>query len=198
MLKNVRKYCLVVTVCEDFRVYFCDLKLGFAIYILKGYLRVVILVVWLLRNDYFLVSGSRDNKVFLWDVRKVVGSIFLLDQYNGKGGFRLSIINIVYNGYVNGIFFLFDGLYLLIYGIDDRLRLWDIFIGKNILVNFGRVYNFSRKAVKFCLFSGIIREVVFVLFGSSIEVFEIEIGKYVVIFTGYYNNVNCCIFYKYF
>lgn len=171
MLKNVRRYCLVVIVCEDFRVYFCDLKFGFVMYILKGYLEVVVFLVWLLRNEYFLVTGSCDNKVFLWDVRKVVGSIFLLDQYNGKVGFRFLIINIVYNGNVNVIFFLLDGLYLLIFGIDDRLRLWDIFIGKNILVNFGRVYNFSRKFVKFCLFSGIFNEVVFVFLGSKIEVY---------------------------
>lgn len=79
MLVYFSKYSLVVIVCEDFRVYFCDLKLGFVIYILKGYLRVVVFVVWLLRNFYFLVMGSCDNKVFLWDVRKVVGSILFLD-----------------------------------------------------------------------------------------------------------------------
>lgn len=198
MPKNSRKHCLVATACEDSRVYLCDLKSGSAIHILKGHTKAVVSVSWSPRNEYFLATGSRDNKVLLWDVRKAVGSILSLDQHNGKGGSRSSAINTAHNGHVNGISFSSDGLHLLTYGTDDRLRLWDTFTGKNTLVNFGRVHNPSRKAIKLCQSSGTSNEVAFVPSGSNIEVFEVLTGQHVVTFGGHYNNVNCCTYQQHF
>ena len=195
---NARKQCLVATACEDSRVYLCDLKSGSAIHILKGHSKAVVSVAWSPRSEYFLATGSRDNKVLLWDVRKAVGSILSLDQHNGKGGSRSSAINTAHNGHVNGISFSPDGLHLLTYGTDDRLRLWDTFTGKNTLVNFGRVHNPSRKAIKLCQSSGTSNQVTFVPSGSSIEVFEVVTGKHVVTLGGHYNNVNCCTFHHHF
>ena len=195
---NARKHCLVATACEDSRVYLCDLKSGSAIHILKGHSKAVVSVAWSPRNEFFLATGSRDNKVLLWDVRKAVGSILSLDQHNGKGGSRSSAINTAHNGHVNGISFSPDGLHLLTYGTDDRLRLWDTFTGKNTLVNFGRVHNPSRKAIKLCQSSGTSKQVTFVPSGSNIEVFEVVTGKHVVTLGGHYNNVNCCTFHRHF
>lgn len=198
MPTNARKHCLVATACEDSRVYLCDLKSGSAIHILKGHTKAVVSVSWSPRNEYFLATGSRDNKVLLWDVRKAVGSILSLDQHNGKGGARSSAINTAHNGHVNGISFSSDGLHLLTYGTDDRLRLWDTFTGKNTLVNFGRVHNPCRKAIKLCQSSGISNEVAFVPSGSNIEVYEVITGKHVATLGGHYNNVNCCTFHPHF
>lgn len=198
MPKNARKHCLVATACEDSRVYLCDLKSGSAIHILKGHSKAVVSVAWSPRNEYFLATGSRDNKVLLWDVRKAVGSILSLDQHNGKGGARSSTISTAHNGHVNGISFSHDGLHLLTYGTDDRLRLWDTFTGKNTLVNFGGVHNPSRKAVKLCLSSGTTEEVAFVPSGSNIEVYELVTGRHVATLGGHYNNVNCCTFHPHF
>ena len=195
---NARKHCLVATACEDSRVYLCDLKSGSAIHILKGHSKAVVSVAWSPRNEYFLATGSRDNKVLLWDVRKAVGSILSLDQHNGKGGSKSSAINTAHNGHVNGISFSPDGLHLLTYGTDDRLRLWDTFTGKNTLVNFGRVHNPSRKAIKLCQSSGTSNLVTFVPSGSSIKVYEVVTGKHVVTLDGHYNNVNCCTFHHHF
>lgn len=195
---NARKHCLVATACEDSRVYLCDLKSGSAIHILKGHSKAVVSVAWSPGNEYILATGSRDNKVLLWDVRKAVGSILSLDQHNGKGGSRSSAINTAHNGHVNGISFSPDGLYLLTYGTDDRLRLWDTFTGKNTLVNFGRVHNPSRKAIKLCQSSGTSNQVTFVPSGSNIEVFEVVTGKHVATLGGHYNNVNCCTFHRHF
>ena len=192
------KHSLVATACEDSRVYLCDLKSGSAIHILKGHSRAVVSVAWSPRNSYLLATGSRDNKVLLWDVRKAVGSILSLDQHNGKGGSRSSETNTAHNGHVNGISFSPDGLHLLTYGTDDRLRLWDTFTGKNTLVNFGRVHNPCRKAIKLCQSTGTSDQVVFVPSGSSIEVYNVVTGNHVVTLRGHYNNVNCCIFHRYF
>lgn len=195
---NARKHCLVATACEDSRVYLCDLKSGSAIHILKGHTKAVVSVAWSPRNEYFLATGSRDSKVLLWDVRKAVGSILSLDQHNGKGGSRSSAINTAHNGHVNGISFSPDGLHLLTYGTDDRLRLWDTFTGKNTLVNFGHVHNPSRKAIKLCQSTGTSNQVAFVPSGSNIEVYEVVTGKHITTLGAHYNNVNCCTFHRHF
>ena len=198
MPRNARKHCLTAAACEDSRVYLCDLKSGSAIHILKGHSKAVISVAWSPRSEYFLATGSRDNKVLLWDVRKATGSILSLDQHNGRGGSRSSAINTAHNGHVNGISFSHDGLHLLTYGTDDRLRLWDTFTGKNTLVNFGRIHNPCRKAIKLCQSSGTSSEVVFVPSGSNIEVFEVVTGKHIITLNGHFNNVNCCTFHQHF
>lgn len=46
----------------------------------------------------------------------------------------LLTVDTAHNGDVNGLGFTDDGLFLLSFGADDRLRLWDIASGKNTLV----------------------------------------------------------------
>ena len=40
-----------------------------------------------------------------------------------------------HGGYVNGLCFTADGLHLVTFGTDERVRLWDAFSGKNTLVS---------------------------------------------------------------
>ena len=196
--RNARKHCLIAAATEDSRVYLCDLKSGSATHILRGHSSAVLSVSWSPSNEYLLASGSRDNKVLLWDVRKAVGSIFSLDQHNGKGGSQTSAINTAHNGHVNGLCFSSNGLYLLTYGTDDRLRVWDVFTGKNTLVNYGRIKNPSRKAVKFAVSCNTSTDLVFVPTRSDIIVYEVSSGKHVMTLRGHYNNVNCCTFHSHF
>ena len=46
---------------------------------------------------------------------------------------HISVIT-AHNGYVTGMTFTDDGLFLVTMGTDQRARLWDVFTGINMLV----------------------------------------------------------------
>ena len=150
--------------------------------------------MWSPRSEYILASGSRDNRILLWDVRKARSCLMTLDQHNGKGAgsFRSSIT--AHNGHVNGLCYTSDGLHLLSIGTDDRMRLWDLLAESNTLINYGKVFNPSRKNTQFCVSKGLSSELVFAPSGNDIFMFEIHTGKKISTLIGHYNNVNCCIF----
>ena len=53
-----------------------------------------------------------------------------------------------HNGHVNGLCFSSDGLHLLSFGTDNRLRLWDTCTGKNTLVRYIMVFVRNPDIVK--------------------------------------------------
>ena len=50
-----------------------------------------------------------------------------------------------HGGHVNGLCFTHDGLHLVSFGTDDRLRLWDAITGKNTLVSNDTLCNTPHK-----------------------------------------------------
>ena len=50
---------------------------------------------------------------------------------------KLSAVTMAHGGCVNGLCFARDGLHLVSFGTDDRLRLWNANTGKNTLVSSG-------------------------------------------------------------
>ena len=47
-----------------------------------------------------------------------------------------------HNGTVTGLSFLVDGLHLLSFGMDNRLRLWDVLTSRNTLVSIYFIFSF--------------------------------------------------------
>ena len=45
------------------------------------------------------------------------------------------LVHTAHNGHVNALCFTEDGLHLVSFGTDDRLRLWDTMSGRNTLVS---------------------------------------------------------------
>lgn len=192
--KSSKKHCLVAVGCEDSRVYLCDLKTGSATHILRGHNSAVLSVAWSPTNQFLLATGSCDNKVLFWDIRKAAGSLFTLDQYNGKGGSSTLNTKTAHNGHVNSLAFTSSGLFLMTYGTDHRLRLWDTYSGKNTLVNYGRVSNPSRKSIQCAITDGVSSDLVYVPSSTSIKIFDVHSGKTVSSLIGHYSNVTCCTF----
>ncbi|XP_072043883.1 DNA excision repair protein ERCC-8-like [Amphiura filiformis] len=173
----------------------CDLKSGSSTHILKGHKAAVMSVKWSTKDEFLLASGSRDSRVLLWDIRQAKGSLMTLDQHNGETvGSTSAAVHTAHNGHVNGLSFTEDGLHLVSFGTDDRLRLWETTSGKNTLINFGKCTNEGRKTLKLAVSIGSQPDAVFVPSVGDIAVYDLQNGELVYDLNGHYNAVNCCIY----
>ncbi|MBZ3871986.1 DNA excision repair protein ERCC-8 [Sciurus carolinensis] len=188
------KHCLVAVGTRGPKVKLCDLKSGSCSHILQGHRQEILAVSWSPRYDYILATASADSRVKLWDVRRASGCLITLDQHNGKKSQAAESANTAHNGKVNGLCFTSDGLHLLTVGTDNRMRLWNSSNGENTLVNYGKVYNDSRKGLKFTVSCGCSSEFVFVPYGSTIAVYTVYSGEQITMLKGHYKNVDCCVF----
>lgn len=94
---------------------------------------------------------------------------------------------------VNSLHFTPDGLHLVTFAADNQLRLWDTVTGKNMMVNYGLVFNTVKKAVQMTTSLSSSPQILFVPSDSNIEVFDLFKGIHLNTLNGHYNFVNCCI-----
>ncbi|CAM9656745.1 DNA excision repair protein ERCC-8 isoform X2 [Lampetra fluviatilis] len=198
------QHSLIAVGTSGSKVQLCDLRTGSSTHILNGHRNAVLAARWSTRHEFVLATGSRDNSAKLWDVRKATGCLLTLDQHKGEawGGSKSSSsrdrsgTQTSHGGHVNGLCFTKDGLHLLTLGTDDRLKLWRTDTGTNLLVNYGRVSNGSRKGVKFAVSADCSPDLVFIPMGSHVTAFEIYSGRAHTQLSGHYNKVNCCEYYS--
>ncbi|KAK3091401.1 hypothetical protein FSP39_019634 [Pinctada imbricata] len=186
------KHSLVAAGCHSSSLQLVDLKSGSASHMLKGHQGSIFSVKWSTRDEFLLASGSADNRILLWDIRSSKGPMMHLDQHNGLESDNYFDGCTSHGGYVNGLCFTQNGLHLLSYGTDNRLRLWNTTTGQNTLVNYGRIRNDSKKCVQFSVFNGSRTNFVFVPEASNIKVFDMHNGNRLSILRGHYTQVNCC------
>lgn len=135
----------------------CDIKTGAFTHMLLGHTDVITSVQWSLTSEFQLASGSADGTVRLWDIRKP-GALTVLNQHDdvkqrlhAKSRVRATAHdNASHNGAVTGLQYSPDGLYLMSYGVDRRLHLWDLSTGKHTFKNFGFTQQAIRTNHNFC------------------------------------------------
>ncbi|WPH03827.1 Hypothetical protein R9X50_00671000 [Acrodontium crateriforme] len=147
-------HLLVACASQHPTVRLVDLRSGDSTHTLAGHSGSVLTVAWHPKNEHILASGATDGCCRLWDVRRSVSSLGVLDMddgigvtgHDGKGtGARRRERGKAHTGAVNGISWTEDGQYLISTGHDERMRVWNMSTGANTLANFGPVIKNGHK-----------------------------------------------------
>ncbi|GLH12654.1 Protein will die slowly [Gryllus bimaculatus] len=191
------KQCLVAVASSASEVILVDLKSGCYSHELRGHSGSVLTCRWSPREENIVATGSCDNKVILWDVRssKCFLKSFCLYSTDNQSGSQLT--STAHDGYVNGLCFTADGLFLLSYGTDNRLQLWDAYTGENQMVNYGDIPNRTKKCVQFAVSVNTNPILAYVPSEGNIFVFELHTGLKVKTLLGHYSSVNGCIYHPF-
>jgi len=194
-------HSLIATGTDSPHVRLCDIRSGSGTHSLLGHCAAVWSVQWCPGNEFLLASGSVDQCVRLWDIRRP-GSLMVLDQMNIIDPFvnkrfisahdrRRTDEVFSHGGAVTSLVFSPDSLHLLSSGSDRRVRLWDVTSGKNTLINFEGTLN-GHKGVFPC-FSPTGR---FVLYPNlqDLCVYETMTGRCVKTLSGgHFERINACV-----
>lgn len=188
-------HCLIAAGGRECKITLCDMNSGSQTHILRGHRKPVMAVRWSPSRDHLLTSGSQDNKILFWDIRKATGPIYDLDQHNGGGVAHTASALSAHSGHVVGLRFTSDGLFLLSVGTDNRLRLWDTHTFKNSLINYGRIpISLVQQTCPLSITSPLcsLTPILMVPSGSDVYLFELFTGKKVIALKGHYGNITSC------
>ena len=174
-----------------------DIRTGSTAHTLTGHRSNVLCVRWSPKEKYVLASGSQDGKVILWDVRRSKAQLCSLNQDTGlKVSSKHTAHSLAHSGSVNCLRFNNDGRYLLSYGTDDRLRLWDLTSSENSLINFGKVENNSKLLpIHAAIYdNGVSSSFAFIPSTRFIHVYDLYGGALIKRLNGHFSNIRCCAF----
>lgn len=193
-MASASAHCLMAVGGRECKVTLCDISSGSATHILRSHRLPVMSLAWSPSNEHLLATGSQDNQILFWDVRKSSGPLLCLDQHNGDGSSHSAAVVSAHSGYVNALCFSSDGLFLVSFGTDNQLRLWDTCSGKNTLINYGRVVNaVSQQSCQLAITPHLttLQPVLCVPSNSDIILFELLTGHKLKKLQGHFATVSC-------
>lgn len=152
-----RNHLMVACATRHSAVRLVDLRTGSSVQALASQGGPVLSVAWSPRQDNVVASGHMDGRVRVWDIRRGVALIGMLDQDDSLGlvhhyrhavasgaGWDASRPRVrasarAHDDGVNGLCWTQDGQYVVSAGFDERIRVWDAATGANTLASFGSV-----------------------------------------------------------
>lgn len=149
---------------------------------------------WSPRIQHILVSSGHDRTVRMWDVRASQALLMALDgsHYAGenyKKVKRMKRIPQAHKGQVVSFCFTHDGLWLLTFGHDGALKLWNSSTGKKMDVKYGELFTDSRRNLRMAVTPSMYPDLVFLPCKSKVLVLEILTGRLVNVMSGHFSTV---------
>ena len=191
-------HTLIAAATESKSLYLCDIRTGAQSHTLSGHAQSVMDVHFSPANPNMLVSGAKDGRVIVWDVRKSQPLLMSLDQLNATPAARASGSHMAHTSGVCGVRFTPDGMNILSLGCDNRLVLWDAATGRNQLVNYPNIRQLTCNTVKFTVSTTAPRAPqVMVPRGRDIIMYDMHTGTPTKTLRGHYNTVRCCTFHPF-
>jgi DNA excision repair protein ERCC-8 len=77
-------HILIAVGCQNGNVKLCDVRSGSSLQTLKGHRKGVMSVRWSPLDEHLLASGSQDNQILLWDIRRGKIPLKSLDLHNSS------------------------------------------------------------------------------------------------------------------
>ncbi|KAF1971511.1 WD40 repeat-like protein [Bimuria novae-zelandiae CBS 107.79] len=143
-LSPIASHLLVACATQHTTVRLVDLRSGASTHSLAGHSGAVLSTTWSPTREHILASGATDGSVRLWDVRRSMSELAVLDHEDVTGvqgdpsSFTRNASHAkAHRGPVNGIVWTPDAHHLVTCGHDQRIRVWDTATGANTLANFG-------------------------------------------------------------
>ena len=175
-------------------VILCDLRTGTSTHCLRGHEGAVRATQWSPRVQHILVSSGCDRTVRMWDVRASQAFFMALDPNhhageNYKNNKKMKRIPQAHKSQVTSFCFTHDGLWLLTFGHDGELKLWNSSTGRKIGVKYGEMLTDSRKNVRMAVTPSMYPDLVFLPCKSKILVLEILTGRLVNVMSGHFSTV---------
>lgn len=181
---------LIASAISDHQIKLCDIKSGSDTHTLKGHVGPVTSVTWSNRNSYALLSGGKDGKIVMWDIRRSNAAVHYFDKFNGTS-------QLAHSGSVTSLSQTEGGLFLLSSGQDEQVRCWNLSNGENTLINFGNVASSDSKPIKSSIsFNSCYPGLLYLPSGSDISVFDILTGQNIHSLSGHFGRVNAVCFNK--
>ncbi|CAD5118198.1 DgyrCDS6920 [Dimorphilus gyrociliatus] len=189
---HAKQHSLIAVGSSTHSVRLIDMRSGSASHKLQGHTELVSALNWSKTDEFILASGSDDNRIFIWDIRRAKSCICSLDQHDtdiGTDYYTSHKSHTAHGGAISCVEFSDDGLYLSSFGVDNRLRLWSAMTGKNLMINYGTVN--SNPQVEMSITSRCNPNLIFVPSDNKIQVFNLITGQRVNTLKGHFNCVNC-------
>jgi DNA excision repair protein ERCC-8 len=196
-----------------------DMKSGSTAQTLVGHKSDVLCVRWSPSNQYILATGSKDQCIKLWDIRKA-GWLHSYDMFHTKRSTTattsmqqqqqqpIHVFNRKFttdklrsdtrtapshNGSITDLEFTPDGIYLLSSGTDNQVRKWHVQSGENTLVTYPNISN-TADTMHHNFVLDQTGTIMYHANGSQIGVYNVESGASIGMLMGHFGRVNSMVF----
>uniref|UniRef100_A0A0P4WMG1 Uncharacterized protein n=1 Tax=Scylla olivacea TaxID=85551 RepID=A0A0P4WMG1_SCYOL len=188
------KHSLLAVAGDSGEVILCDLRTGTSTHRLRGHDGAVRTTQWSPRVQHLLASSGCDRTVRMWDVRASQPFIMALDASNHAGEIfrktkKIKRIPQAHKSQVVSFCYTHDGLWLLTFGHDGELKLWNSTTGRKMDVNYGEMFTDTRRNLRMAVTPSMYPDLVFLPCKSKVLVLEILTGRLVNVMSGHFSTV---------